>query len=57
MNYYQSFSHYADGDWGIEFHCQSKDHADFVVRLYWCRLPGWGWLFKPYTRHWRVDNY
>ena len=45
MNFYQSFTHYADGDWDIEFHCQHTDqHPAFVARLYWGPV-GWGWIW------------
>jgi len=43
MNYYQSFSHYADGTWDIEFHGQDNVyHPGFVVRLFWSVN---GWIF------------
>ncbi|RKU21033.1 hypothetical protein C6499_22705 [Candidatus Poribacteria bacterium] len=57
MNWYQSFTHFADGTWDIEFHKQSPDHPDFIIQVYYSKLRGWGWIFKPFTRHWRVDNH
>lgn len=44
MNYYQSFTHYGDGTWDIEFHAQwVGEHPAFVSRVYW-GPPGWGWI-------------
>ena len=42
MNYYQSFSHFADGQWDIEFHCQHVgQHPAFIVRCYYVENHGW----------------
>lgn len=56
MNWYQSFSFFADGTWGYEFHCQSTDHPSLVMRSYWGGK-NHGWLLKQVTTRWSVDNY
>lgn len=43
MKWYQSFTHFADGTWDIEFHAQGTQDA-FIVRLYYSQLPEWGWI-------------
>lgn len=53
--WYQSFSFLADGTWETEFHKQSPDHPDFIVRIY--DVKNHGWRYKCFTTHWRMDNF